>query len=134
MVMPPVDHECSLMGFVTELADRLAKLEHETAQLKKTIFGKRSERSGKLPRLKTGQPATPEQKNATRRARADAKAETPTLRVEHKVPEPLRRCTACGREDLVPMGTGKSTFVWEFVPAKFVRHEHVQECARKLAP
>ena len=28
------------------------------------------------------------------------------------------------------MGPGKSTFVWEFVPASFVRHEHVQEVLR----
>jgi transposase len=127
MVMPPVDHECSLQGFVTELADRIAKLERENAQLKKLAFGKRSE---KLPRVKAAPPATPAQKVATRRARAEVKAQTETLRVEHKVPDPLRRCTACGRTDLVPMGPGKSTFVWEFVPAKFVRHEHVQEVLR----
>jgi len=41
--MPPVDHECSLQGFVTQLADRLAKLEHENEQLKKALYGKRSE-------------------------------------------------------------------------------------------
>ena len=127
--MPRVDHECSLLGFVTELADRLAKLEHENAQLKKSLFGARSERS-KLPRVKLGEPPTPEQVKATRRARAEAKAETPTVRIEHKVPEPLRRCTACGRTDLSPMGPGRSTFVWEFVPAKFVRLEHVQEVLR----
>jgi transposase len=129
LVVPRVDHECSLLGFVTELADRLAKLEHENAQLKKSLFGARSERS-KLPRVKTGEPPTPEQAKATRRARAEAKAETPTMRLEHKVPAPLRRCTACGRTDLAPMGPGKSTFVWEFVPAKFVRLEHVQEVLR----
>lgn len=127
--MPPVDHECSLQGFVTQLADRLAKLEHENAQLKKALYGKRSER-GKMPRVKVETPATPEQKTATRRARAEAKAQTPTLRVEHKVPEALRRCTACGSTDLRPMGPGKSSLVWEFVPAKFVRHQHVQEVLR----
>lgn len=129
MVVPRVDHECSLLGFVTELADRLAKLEHENAQLKKSLFGARSERS-KLPRVKVGDPPTPEQTKATRRARAEAKTETPTVRLEHKVPEPLRRCTACGRTDLTPMGPGKSTFVYEFVPARFVRLEHVQEVLR----
>ena len=129
MVVPPVDHDCSLLGFVTELADRLARLEHENAQLKKSLFGARSERS-KLPPVKTGEPATPEQAKATRRARAGAKAQTPTVRIEHKVPDALRRCTACGRTDLTPMGPGKSTFVWEFVPARFVRHEHVQEVLR----
>lgn len=129
MVPPPVDHECSLMGFVTELANRLAKVEQENAQLKKALYGPRSERS-KLPRVETTEPRTPEQAQETRRARAEAKAETPTLRVEHKVPEPMRVCTACGGTDLVPMGPGKSTFVWEFVPARFARHEHVQEVLR----
>lgn len=127
--MPPVDHECSLQGFVSQLADRLAKLEHENAQLKKALFGKKSER-GKLPRVKVAAPATPEQKTATRRARAEAKTQTPTLQIPHKVPDALRRCTACGNVNLRPMGPGKSTFVWEFVPAKFVRHEHVQEVLR----
>lgn len=127
--MPPVDHECSLMPFLTELADRLAKLEHENAQLKKAMYGKRSERA-KLPRVKTTEPPTPEATKETRQARANVKAEAPTVRVEHKVPESLRRCTACGRTDLTPMGPGKSTFVWEFVPASFVRHEHVQEVLR----
>lgn len=129
MVVPPIDHDCSLKDFVTELANRLAKLEHENAQLKKTLYGRRSERS-KMPRVKTGDAATPEQKTATRRARAEAKAQAPTLRVDHKVPDALRRCTACGRTDLTPMGPGKSTIVWEFVPAKFVRCEHVQEVLR----
>jgi hypothetical protein len=31
VVAPPIDHDCSLKDFVTELADRLAKLEHESA-------------------------------------------------------------------------------------------------------
>ena len=127
--MPPVDHECSLMPFLQHIAERLETLEKENAQLKKALYGKKSERS-KLPRVKTGAPPTPEEIQATRRARAEAKAQTPTVRIEHKVPEALRRCTACGRTDLTPMGPGKSTFVWEFVPATFVRHEHVQEVLR----
>jgi transposase len=129
MVLPPVDHDCSLKDFVTQLAERLTKLEQENAQLKKALYGAKTERS-KMPRVKTGEPTTPEQAKATRRARAEAKAETPTLRVDHKVPEPLRRCTACGRTDLTPLGSGKITRVWEFVPARFVRVEHVQEVLR----
>ena len=129
MVLPPVDHECSLLEIVTDLANRLAKLEHENSQLKKSLFGTKSERS-KLPRVKVGEPPTPEQVQSKRQDRAKAKAQTPTLRIEHKVPEALRRCTACGRTDLTPMGAGKSTFVYEFVPAKFIRHEHVQEVLR----
>ena len=40
------------------------------------------------------------------------------------------RCTACGNTGLKAMGPGNSTFVWEFVPSKFVRKEHVQEVLR----
>jgi transposase len=129
MVVPPVDHDCSLQKVVSDLADRLAKLEHENAQLKKSLFGTRSERS-KLPRVKTGEPATAEQIKARRHARAEAKAQTPTVKVEHKVPDAMRVCSACGGTDLTPMGPGKSTFVWEFVPSRFVRQEHVQEVLR----
>jgi transposase len=42
----------------------------------------------------------------------------------------MRRCTACGRTDLAPLGAGKISHVWGFVPAKFVRMEHVQEVLR----
>jgi transposase len=129
MVLPDTDHECSLLPFLKQIAERLDKVEQENARLKRELYGRRSERS-KMPRVKTGELATPEQAKATRQARAEAKAQTPTLRVEHKVPEPLRRCTACGRTDLTPLGNGKTTHVWEFVPAKFVRVEHVQEVLR----
>ena len=60
----------------------MTRLEQENAQLKKALYGARSERS-KLPRIKTAEPPTPEQTQAKRRARADAKAQTPTLHLEH---------------------------------------------------
>lgn len=136
MVLPPVDHECSLQKVVTDLASELtklseqvAKLAQENAQLKKSMYGPRTERS-KLPRVKTAEPATPEQVQETRRARAKAKAETPTVRVEHKVPEAERSCTVCGRTDLTTIGSGKSSFVIEYVSSQLVREEHVQEVLR----
>ena len=129
MVVPPADHDCPMKELVTELANRLAKLEHENAQLKKAVLGSRSEKS-KMPRIRTGAPATPEERQKTRQERAAAKAQTPTVTVEHKVPDPERRCTACGNEKLDPLGDGKKTCVWEFVPGRFVRVEHVQEVLR----
>jgi transposase len=129
VVVPPVDHECALKDLVEDLANRLAKLEHENAQLKKAVLGSRSEKS-KMPRIKTGAPATAEDRQKTRRERAAAKAQAPTVRVEHKVPDAERRCTACGNEKLDPLGDGKTTTVWEFVPARFLRVEHVQEVLR----
>src|SRR5215831_106674 len=84
IVVPKVDHDCVLQGIVADLANRLAKLEHENAQLKKAVLGSRSEKS-KMPRIKTGEPGTPEERQKTRRERAAARAPTLTVRVEHKV-------------------------------------------------
>src|SRR5262249_24824548 len=127
--VPPIDHDCVLKDLVTDLANRLAKLEHENAQLKKAVLGSRSEKS-KLPRIENDVPTTPEARKKARRARAEAKAKAPTVRVEHKVPDDERRCTECGNTKLKPLGSGKMTTVWEFVPARFIRVEHVQEVLR----
>ena len=128
MVVPPVDHECSLLGFVAELSNELAKVKHELAQLKKAHIGPKSERS-KMPRVPT-RPVTAEERLAKRRAQAADRAQTETVRTEHKVPPDERTCPACGNEKLKPIGSGRTTTVFEFVPARFIRHEHVQEVLR----
>ena len=89
----------------------------------------RSEQS-KMPRVKTGEPRTPEERQKTQRERAAAKAQAPAVRVEHKVPDAERPCTVCGNEKLNPLGEGKTTTVSEFVPARFVR---VEQDARQPA-
>jgi len=128
MVVPPVDHECSLTPVLVEMSNELEKLRHEIAQLKKAQYGPRSERA-RMPRVPTESP-TPEQQLATRRAHARDKAQTPTVRTEHKVPAEQRVCPKCGSKELKPIGNGRTTTVFEFVPARFVRHEHVQEVLR----
>jgi transposase len=128
-MVPTVDHDCILKDFVVEQANRIAKLEHDLEQMKKALLGSRSEKS-KLPRPTPKTPTTPEQQQETRRANAAAKAEAPTVTVTHKVPDEERHCTACGGDKLTPLGEGKKTTVWEFVPARFVRVIHVQEVLR----
>ena len=44
--------------------------------------------------------------------------------------EPQRTCPSCGNDKLKPIGNGRTTAVYEFVPARFIRHEHVQEVLR----
>jgi len=125
VVVPPVDHECSLLGVVAELSNQLEKVKHELAQLKKAHIGPKSERS-KMPRVPT-KSSTPEERLAKRRAQAADRAQTETVRTEHKVPPEERTCPSCGNDKLKPIGEGRKTTVYEFVPARFVRHEHVQE-------
>src|SRR5690606_8388762 len=112
MEVPALDHDCSLMPLLKELLERVEKLEHENGQLKKQMYGRRSERT-KLPRPIVAESATPEQILATRRDRAKTRLEAPVMTIEHRVPDAERRCTSCGGTDLSPLGTGKRTSVWE---------------------
>ena len=128
-MVPPIDHECALTSVVTELMNKLAKVEHELARLKKSQFGPKSERT-KMPPPGDAKHATPAERQATRRANASAKTLIQTLKIEHTVPESERTCPACGNEKLQAIGGGRSSVVYEFVPARFVRHEHVQEVLR----
>jgi transposase len=129
MVVPPVDHECSLTPVLIEMSNRIAQLEHQLTQLRKAQYGPRSERT-KMPRPNPAEPVTAEQQLATRRARAQDKAQIQTLRTEHKVPAEQRVCPRCGNDKLKPIGRGRSSVVFEFIPARFIRHEHVQEVLR----
>jgi transposase len=128
VIVPPVDHECALTGIVAELSNQLEKVKHELAQLKKAHIGPKSERS-KMPRIPSA-PVTAEEKLAKRRAQAADRAQTQTVRTEHKVPVEQRTCPSCGNDRLKPIGAGRTTAVYEFVPARFIRHEHVQEVLR----
>lgn len=126
-MVPPIDHDCALKDVVVEQANQIAKLTRDIEQLKKALLGPKSERTkGKMPPAPKV-PITPDEQKATRRANADAKAQTQTLRIEHRVPPEQRTCPECGNEKLKPIGKGRTTSVWEFIPARFVRYDHVQE-------
>jgi len=127
-MVPPVDHDCSLMPVLVEMSNELEKLRHEVAQLKKARYGPRSERT-KMPPL-PAEPVTAAEQLATRQSNARDKAQIQTLRTEHKVPAEQRVCPRCGNDELKTIGDGRSSVVFEFVPARFVRHEHVQEVLR----
>jgi transposase len=63
-----------------------------------------------------------------RRDRAARKAQQATVRrVFHPVPEEQRQCPTCGNRELQPLGQGRTTVVYEYIPARMERQEHVQE-------
>jgi hypothetical protein len=67
---------------------------------------------------------------ARRRERAALKEKLRTQTVLHHLGDDQRECPHCGRHrSSPPLGTGKVTHLYEYVPGYFVRQCHVQEKA-----
>src|SRR5213078_165208 len=66
---------------------------------------------------------------ARRRERAALKAKLHSATVNHHLGDDQRQCPSCGGIADRPLGTGKQTYLYEYVPGYFVRRCHVQEKA-----
>ncbi len=138
----PLDHHCAwreeaeeLKAEVGRIGGELDVLKGQLAALQRHVFGKKAERMPAVGAELRADAATAESKAKRdaaalekRRERAARKAEQlPTREVQHRVPAEERRCPACGSEDLKALGQGRSTVLYEYVPAVFERQVHVQE-------
>ncbi|WP_223644097.1 IS66 family transposase [Corallococcus sp. EGB] len=135
----PQDHFCpwreeaeELKAEVSRIGGEVDALKGQLAALQRHVFGKRAE---KLPtvaaELRGDADSTAAQAEAAkekRQERAARKAEgAPAREIRHAVPAEERHCPACGSEDLRPLGKGKTSVVYEYVPARFEKQVHVQE-------
>ncbi|RYZ32974.1 MAG: IS66 family transposase, partial [Myxococcaceae bacterium] len=131
----PANHFCPWREEAEELRERMTSLESKMAALERRVFGKKTEKLPPVAQELRGEARSPEEETAraeaalvTRRERAARKAaEAPTREVRHAVPAESRYCPACGSEDLKPLGEGRRTVLYEYVPAHFERQVHVQE-------
>jgi len=129
----PLDHFCPWREEAEELRERLTALEAKTATLERHVFGKRSERLPTVRQLLRDEQAgedTEERRQQAldkRREREARRAEAPTRQIHHAVPELQRQCPACGSDELKPLGQGRTTMVYEYIPARFEKQVHVQE-------
>ncbi|RJS14310.1 hypothetical protein DRW03_34975 [Corallococcus sp. H22C18031201] len=113
----------------------MTSLESKMAALERRVFGKKTEKLPPVAQGLRGESPSPEAEAARtlaalakRRERSALKAQqAPTREVRHAVPPESRHCPACGSEDLKPLGAGRTTVVYEYVPAFFERQVHVQE-------
>jgi transposase len=129
------DHDCAwrneaerLEGELVRIKDQQETLRAQLAALQRHVFGKRSEKMPPVSEeLRSERPVDPEATQARRRAARAEKAALPEREVHHLVPPERRLCPKCGSADLRPLGDGKRTFVYEYVPARFERQVHVQE-------
>jgi transposase len=98
-------------------------------KLKRHLLGPKSE---KMPRvadeLKKGTTRDPEEAKRARAERAAARrVKLQNKTTFHPVPQALRQCPQCGSDNLKPLGSGKQSVVYEYVPAHFIAHKHVRE-------
>jgi transposase len=113
------------------LQGQMAEMKALVEGLQRQVFGRKSE---KLPPVATelrqrGEvpPADPEETAKKRAARAAARKELPTRLIRHAVRQDQRVCPKCGGTDFRPLGDGRESVVYEYVPARVERHVHVQE-------
>jgi len=131
----PQTHTCEwrdeaerLRGEVSGLQEKLTALAGNLEALQRAVFGKRSEKMPPVGKqLRGDKPASPEEALKKRRANKAARAAMPEREVHHAVPAEDKVCPKCGGTDFRPLGEGKRTVVYEYVPAHLEKQVHVQE-------
>lgn len=110
---------------------REAELLRQLEDLKKRLFGKKTEKMARPKdaiRKVDGTKADPKRRDEKRRANAEARLTMPTVIEPLSVPEDERTCPHC--EDgsrMHPMGAGRDTTEYDYVPGYFRRTVRVQE-------
>lgn len=124
MVPPSKSHDCEWQEYARTLEQKLETVMQRLGQLEKHVVGPQSEkrkRAAKMPPAVA--PVPPEPTARPRKSRRQLETEI----VPVPVPDADRRCTACGRIDLKPLGEGKRTTLYDYVAAHFRKRVFVRE-------
>ncbi len=110
---------------------QLRALQVHVEKLERRLMGKKSEKVEPIEReLKRERARDPEAERQQalnkRRERQALREQLRTQTIVHPVVPPPQ-CPHCGGQELSPLGEGKRTIVYEYVPGYFVRQEHVQQ-------
>jgi len=124
----PAEHQCEWRDKATALEQKLASLAHEFETLRRQVLGPKSEKMPAIKdELRDGKPVDREAAQAARREGRKAKAALKQVKTVHHVPDAEKKCPKCGRTDLKPLGEGKESVVYEYIPAQIIAHHHVRE-------
>jgi transposase len=130
LLVHPECEQCEWPRKAKKYEEELIALRGEVEELKRIVYGRRSERmptvSEELRRHK-GARRDPEQAMRRRQEHLAAKKDLPERIFKHDVPPGQRYCPHCKSTDLIPLGDGRESTVYEYVPAKFERHVHLRE-------
>jgi transposase len=127
------DHRCEWRERAEALEARLAQVEATLEKLQRHQFGARSE---KMPPVAEAirDPARAETERIAaqqkRRENAEKKRQLVARKIVHEVREDQKTCPKCGGHDFTLLGEGKTTELYELVPARVERQVHVQQKAR----
>lgn len=142
MVSPPIDnkHSCDWQDYAKYLEDKLqaqaGKLQTQAEQiaaLQKMVFGKKSEKlpspEREIRRRKREEDAVKQQAESLRKRRENAilKMKLETIETAISVPAEQCACPKCGNEKLKPVGKGKTSTVFRYIPGRFVREDFQRE-------
>jgi transposase len=130
---------------------KLASALTQIAEYEKRLFGRTTERVVPVDRELRDSDTSTEREAAgdsdgkpaaldRKRKKKPRPQHAPGLRqetIEHPVSERVRKCPYCGQR-AQPIGTGKFTTEWDYVPGYFVRRRHIQEvvacaCGKHIA-
>jgi transposase len=113
---------------LTGLKSTQQQLAHEVENIKRRLLGPKSEKMPSVAdELRAGKPIDFEAVLAKRRERAKAKASLETFTETYKVPDEQRQCPKCGRTNLKPVGAGKESTLFSYMPARLVAVRQVRE-------
>src|SRR5262245_31664390 len=129
----PDDHDCPWRARVDELEAKLAALTAAMEALERRVLGPKAEKMPPVSEELRAERTAEELEEARaaglalRRAREALRQRLRIETVIHHVPAEDRRCPRCGGDEFRPLGDGRKTTIFEYVPGYFVRQEHVQE-------
>ena len=112
------------------LEQEINELKAQLELLKRRVFGQHSEKMPSPQKERRKERGEEEKRKEAQQKRSDNAQKKKALeekRIEHKIPDDKRVCSICTGRDLKPLGEGKTSDVIEYVPARFIRHVHVQE-------
>ncbi len=138
----PDDHHCPwreeaerLRGEIAEVRAQLATVMTAMAALERRVLGPKSEKVPP-PAKELRKDESADDAEARRRAALECRRERAALKeqlraetVIHHLTDDQRQCPSCRGMAARPLGTGKQTSLYEYVPGYFVRQCHVQEKA-----
>jgi transposase len=138
--LDPFDHDCPYRDEALALRDEVDALKQQLGvvlaqmqALERRVLGPKSE---KMPPPATELRRTESKQDAEarrlaglerRRQRAALKQKLERQTVIHHISDEATSCPKCGGAADAPLGEGKCTTIFEYVPGYFVRQEHVQE-------